>query len=339
MRYNFRAEGYPITDEAVVRSNNAADRIGHDLIKQAGFEVWTGEGKTGTQLVEGTDFALSVKDVKRSTEAEFDIYTLFAVTNASYEGVTLYLSYTACGDYLSVENIQEMAAAGVINTIEPIGTIKPHPVGLPGVVALGSEFQLCDGSVVSDAASPMNGNRVPNLVGADVVLSVAWTADAGGAYGTIPVTDTYALGVHDYVAGTGIADHSVITSIDYDTGAIVISDPAATGTIESTFSNEGRGIVGGAFGSVGDQGQRLTGSLNMRHGSIAANNGQGVLYATREAVSPSDAGLNTTGTFNQTRIDFSSADSPNARTSADTWGKTKTDAYSMGIYIKIKNVS
>jgi|LSQX01.3.fsa_nt_gb hypothetical protein len=337
MRYNFRAEGYSITDEAVVRSDNTASRIGHDLIKQAGFEVWTGEGKTGTQLVEGTDYALSVKDVKRSTEAAFDIYTLFAVTNASYEGVTLYLSYTACGDYLSVENIQEMAAAGVRNIIEPIGTIKPHPVGLPGVVALGSEFQLCDGSVVLDAASPMNGNRVPNLVGADVVLSVVWTADAGGAYGTIPVADTYALGVHDYVAGTGIAEHSVIKSIDYATGTIVISDPAATGAISCTITNEGRGIIGGAFGSVGDQMQQITGSIS---GSARGNPSFGGTFsgAFANGVQSSTGAEGATGTRGAS-IDFDSANSPYARTSADTWGKTKADAYSMGIYIKIKNVS
>lgn len=337
MRYNFRAEGYPITDEAVIRSTNAADRIGHDLIKQAGFEVWTGEGKTGTQLVEGTDFALSVKDVKRSTEAEFDIYTLFAVTNASYEGVTLYLSYTACGDYLSVENIQEMAAdgiIGVINTIEPIGTIKPHPVGVPGVVPLDSEYKLCDGSVVNDVASPMNGNRVPNLVGADVVLSVAWTADAGGAHGTIPVADTYALGVHDYVAGTGIAEHSVITAINYATGEIVISDPAATGEIECTFWNEGRGIVGGAFGSVGDQEQRLEGTANVWSFPGAA--GRSGVFTFSGSTHPTfSAGIGYAGNL----LNFSSSRSPNARTSADTWGKTKTDAYSMGIYMKIKNVS
>lgn len=335
MRYDFRVAGYAISDEPIIRTTSTAGRIGHDLIKQSGFEVWTGEGKTGTQLVEGTDFALSVKDDKRSTEASFDIYTLFAVTNSSYEGVTLYLSYTACGDYLSVENIQEIAAAGVRNIIEPIGTIKPHPVGLPGVVALGDEFKLCDGSVVSDAGSPMNGNRVPNLVGADVVLSVTWTADSGGAYGTIPVADAYALGIHDYVAGTGIAEHSVIKSIDYVTGAIVISDPAATGTIESTFWNEGRGIIGGAFGSVGDQGQKLTGAFGIDDYASKSGVYEGIFSGKTTRVGAwATRRDSTTGDYHKIMVDTSG--SPNARTSADTWGKTKTDAYRMKYYMRIK---
>lgn len=323
MRYDFRIEGYEITDEVVTRSNNTAARIGHDLIKQSGFEVWTGEGKTGTQLVEGTDYALSVKDVKRSTEAEFDIYTLFAVTNASYEGVTLYLSYTACGDYLSVENIQEMAAdgiIGVINTIEPIGTIKPHPVGVPGVVPLGSEYKLCDGSVVNDVASPMNEYRVPNFTGANVSISVTWTADSGGAYATLDVKDIIAVGVHDFVTGSGIAAKSVVTSVNYATGIIVISDIAASGVIESTFFNEGRVIVGGSFGSVGDQFQGHR--ARMPIWAAGQGGGFGEFYQ-------SGAGSG------YRYLPLVEGDNGKPRMG----DKTKGDAYSMGIYIKIKNVS
>lgn len=113
MRHNFSVEGVAVVDEVIVRAHSTPDRIGHDLIKAGGFEVWTGPGKTGTALVVGTDFDLSVKDTKRTARAEFDIYTLFAVINATYLNTTLYLTYTSCGDYLSIENVGDAVCENI----------------------------------------------------------------------------------------------------------------------------------------------------------------------------------------------------------------------------------
>ena len=108
MRQNFSVTGYSVIDEVVNRADDTPDRIGHDLIKSTGFEVWTGAGKTGTQLVIDTHFTLTVKDTKRSERAGFDIYTLFAVIDPTYYDTDLYLTYTYHGDYLSVENMKEL---------------------------------------------------------------------------------------------------------------------------------------------------------------------------------------------------------------------------------------
>ena len=113
MRINFNESGHEVVDEVVTRSSSTPERIGHDLIKFTGFNVWTGPGMTGTQLVVGTHFSLSVKDEKRSTRVGFALFTLFAVTDAAYLNVPLYLTYTTCGDYLSVENIGEAALPSI----------------------------------------------------------------------------------------------------------------------------------------------------------------------------------------------------------------------------------
>ena len=48
----------------------------------------------------------------------------------------------------------------------PIGTIVAWLKSLTSTPALTSEWKECDGTAVSDAASPMNGVNVPNLNGA-----------------------------------------------------------------------------------------------------------------------------------------------------------------------------
>ena len=48
----------------------------------------------------------------------------------------------------------------------PIGSIQSWAKNLPGVPALGAGWLECNGQVVADAASPMNGQFLPDLNGA-----------------------------------------------------------------------------------------------------------------------------------------------------------------------------
>lgn len=143
MRYNFKSAGYVITDEVVSRANNPPARIGHDLLRDDGFEVWTGEGKTGTALVLGTDFDLTVKDVKRTMRAGFDLFTLFSIINATYFNTTLYLTYTTCGDYLSIENVTEVADEAVARSAAPIISLAVvEDYGIPPSFVVGTRRSM-----------------------------------------------------------------------------------------------------------------------------------------------------------------------------------------------------
>lgn len=111
MKFDFSVTGHSVVDEIVNRSANTPEKIGHDLIKASTFEAWTGPAKTGTQLVSGIDFAFSIQDEKRSTRAGFILYTQLAIINASFFDTDIYLTYTACGDYLSVDNIRSLVSS------------------------------------------------------------------------------------------------------------------------------------------------------------------------------------------------------------------------------------
>jgi len=65
----------------------------------------------------------------------------------------------------------------------PIGSILPWAKSISGVPALPTGWMECDGSTVSDAASPINGQAVPNLNGAseDTKKFLRGAAASGGA--------------------------------------------------------------------------------------------------------------------------------------------------------------
>lgn len=134
-----------------------------------------------------------------------------------------------------------------------------------------------------------------------------------------------------YVVALEGSSHDLYT-IDYSKRLLTVSDPSASGAISCTFTNEGRGIVGGGFGSVGDQMQQITGSLT----NVRGNSGT---QAAAGAISSTDSGTSNYGaTSGSAEFDllFDSSGSPYARTSADAWGKTKTDAYKLTYYMRIK---
>lgn len=212
-----------------------------------------------------------------------------------------------------------------------VGDFKIY-ADMSGTSALPAEFQDCDGSVISDADSPYNGKRIYNINGGDVTETLTWTADAGGAYATVSADDLYALNEGDDVTGSGIAADTKITDISGTT--VTISDVSASGSISTTFTNDGLAVYGGSGGSQGDQGQLLTGYVEHRgtFANVADRRISGVFSwdeTNNYAGYSGAAGASST-------LEFSSSNSPNARTSATTAGRTRSHARILKVAMRIK---
>src|SRR6056297_127409 len=113
----------------------------------------------------------------------------------------------------------------------PVGGTTAWNKSFPNTPALPAQFVEANGQEIDDASSVYDGYRAPNENGADVVLTVTYTADGGGAYATVAATDITALKQGDDVTGSGIAAGSTITDITGTT--VTISDTDASGDIES----------------------------------------------------------------------------------------------------------
>lgn len=114
-RYNFLASGYPISGEKITRTSSTASKIGHDLFIAAGFEIWTGAGKTGTKLTLTTDYSYNGENTVYTAKVGVPVYTKLAIVNGAYQNMTLYLTYTTVGDLSNVENTLDIA--------HPIGSV------------------------------------------------------------------------------------------------------------------------------------------------------------------------------------------------------------------------
>jgi len=77
------------------------------------------------------------------------------------------------------------SAPGVV----PVGAIVPWLKSFTGTPALPAEFKECNGGVVADAASPLNGQTLPNLNGNAQFLRGA--ATSGGTGGATTHTHTF----------------------------------------------------------------------------------------------------------------------------------------------------
>lgn len=173
------------------------------------------------------------------------------ITKATLDGTERFAGRDGSGDFkATTQAIADLVAL----TIIPIGTILPHDDTFPNTPALGAEWVECDGATISTGV--YSGYRARNLNGANVVLTLTWTADGGGSFATGLTTDLTGLNIGDTVTGTGISsiDGEPAMVMDITGTTIVINDTAATGSIASTFTNEGVYIGGGETGgSIYDQ--------------------------------------------------------------------------------------
>lgn len=81
----------------------------------------------------------------------------------------------------------------------PVGTILPWAKSITGIPTLPTGWMECDGSAVSDADSPINGENVPNLNATNKFLRGNTTS--GGTGGS--ATHTHSPTSQDVGSGSG----------------------------------------------------------------------------------------------------------------------------------------
>jgi len=91
--------GEVISDEIIVANTSEDQFLSHDTIFDV--EVWSGLGKTGTQLVSGTDYSLVLPDSFNS------VYNgIRFITN---NGNSFYITYKTKGDYVDADDVNSKA--------------------------------------------------------------------------------------------------------------------------------------------------------------------------------------------------------------------------------------
>jgi hypothetical protein len=320
MKYNKDLAGIQITDELINRATSASARLVHDTILASTVVVRTAPAGGGTLLSLTTDYTLGSEDARLTTEAGGTVNTTLAIVNGAFQNTNLYVTYKTVGDYAEAEDVNELNTEVESIRLESIGIPFPR-YEVAGLPSMSSRFAACSGQLISDVQSLYNGTRLPNLNGEDVVLTLTFTANAGGATATVAEADRPAIALHDWVTGSGIAALTYVKSFNYTTGALVISDIAASGSKSTTFANEGRGVIGGTdFDSVGDT---MQGHFHVWDAPTVASGGQQAFN-----VGSGTGG----GDRNQVRQPKTDGTNGTPRVG----NKTKADAYRMTYYIRIK---
>jgi microcystin-dependent protein len=140
-----------------------------------------------------------------------------------------------------------MWKSGGIDTEQaPIGVIIGWDKTLSGVPTLPSEYVQCDGQVLSDAESPLNGTTIPDLNGNNYFLRGNSTSGSTGGAATVTLTATESgLAIHG--ATSSPTSHAVSDPShdhSYNRGDIVSRDSGGTTT----------GGTGGGFSSLESSG-------------------------------------------------------------------------------------
>jgi hypothetical protein len=96
----------------------------------------------------------------------------------------------------------------------PIGIVLPWFKDLPGVPALGANFVECNGQLLDDPESPLDGQFMP-----DINTGAARFIRGGLSSGTVGGIDSFGTALADN-AGVGTAQNFVTT--DFSPGAMPI---------------------------------------------------------------------------------------------------------------------
>jgi hypothetical protein len=103
------------------------------------------------------------------------------------------------------------AQLATLGTLVPIGAVLPWFKDTPGVPSLSANFVECNGQVLSDAASPLDGQTMPDInTGAQRFLRGALNS------GTVGGIDSFATALADN-ASIGTAQNFV--TVDFSPGA------------------------------------------------------------------------------------------------------------------------
>ncbi|HEX3047191.1 MAG TPA: hypothetical protein VHY08_20725, partial [Bacillota bacterium] len=101
--------GTLISDEKHKDAGTKVFCLNHDTFwGGSDLEIWTGSNKTGTQLIQDTDYILGNEDINLSDSSEKAVYTTVNVINASFQSGTLYFTYYTLGDYTQAKDINDV---------------------------------------------------------------------------------------------------------------------------------------------------------------------------------------------------------------------------------------
>lgn len=127
---------------------------------------------------------------------------------------------------IDADTVDGFHAADLIATQPPIGSIIAWHKNLTGVPALPGNWLECNGQVVSDAASPMDGQALPNLNGeARFIRGSATSGDVQNAT-AVPVIAEFSVGAI-FIGNQG--DVTMTPFSDQD--AVIPSSPAGRRSI------------------------------------------------------------------------------------------------------------
>jgi len=102
-----------------------------------------------------------------------------------YLGTTGALTTTQTAIKVGVANgTTELFIDIVQDDRDAVGTIKGVNLNLTGVPSLTAFWQLCDGTIISDAESPLNGQTIVDLNGNNRMLRAADTSNGTGGSNT-----------------------------------------------------------------------------------------------------------------------------------------------------------
>jgi hypothetical protein len=216
--------------------------------------------------------------------------------------------------------------------------LKYIATDFPGAETPSDMWKFCDGSVISDSDSPLNGKRAYNLCGGDVVLTLTWTADGGGSYATIASDDRFGVAESDWLSGTGVDTGAIVTSYDRDTGEIIISQTDLSGSVSTTFTNDGEYLGGGSNDKItaGDQMQGHWHEMHDNADQYTTSDGDVGILGTSGG---GDKGLRAATTFSTSaytpmRCEIPRNDGTNGEPRTGT--RTRPHTQFMPVYMRIK---
>ena len=200
-------------------------------------------------------------------------------------------------------------------------------------------FWPCDGTAISDAESPWNGQIMPNINNVAKTKSV--TFSSGSTTATMSNTDDIVAGA--LVTTSAVPTGTKVLSINGSTQVTLSNSATASATQTTTIGGNGGiflqgGVSAGTFSP--DQMQRITGSMDANRFSTTLIH---FIRSTAGAFGRSKLGKNNIDSLSgnelyAANLTFNSGDSPDARTSTDTWGETKPMSVTAPVYIKIKTL-
>ena len=235
---NYNANGTEITDEALVINTVGSQQLVHDHIMS--IEVWTGEGKTGSQLAASTDYTLG----------DYDSFykTYNSITFVTHNGETVYCTYLTKGDKNSADDVNSKAdkvaspTAGNFAALDANGNItdsgsKPadfnlytHPNHSGDVTSVGdgattiADDAVTNAKLANMAANTLKGNATADSADPSDISIAANKFPARASTGNLEAKSITDFGLGLVSAADAAAGRTAL-------GAAPTASPVFTGSI------------------------------------------------------------------------------------------------------------